>query len=606
MDSQKQKGFLSQLRNILTYRPPKQNAFVLPELEDEGNEGNSEKTNKGDIGDKSNSDKNNKNESSSVQSKKSKKNTKKPIRASEWKQIKSEDKETKDKISANINVNLKVIKEKFHVPENIDVIIREFKLAQKVNAFIVFIDGMVNNEVINNFILRQLLNPLQFNGYTSGCINQYVREHVLAVGQTKVIDKYSDVVKQVLTGVTVLFIDGCNNCLAIETRGYEKRNIGNPVTENVVRGSQEAFTENTKTSIVQIRRLIKNEDLIHETIAINSTDNPMASIMYIKGIVNPKVVEEVKRRIKSIKTDLILGEGILAQFIEDRPFMLFPQVLATERPDRAASHILEGKVLIFSEGSPFALIVPVNFLALLHSPEDSSLRWQLGSFLRLIRLTGLLIALFIPSLYVAITNYHHEMLPTELLLAITSSRENIPFPTIVEALLMEVSFEFIREAGIRMPGLIGSTLGIIGALILGQAAVEANIVSPIMIIIVSITGLGNFTIPNYSLAFGIRLLRFFFICMAGISGFLGISIGFIIIIALSTSMKSFGVPFMSPGWPRTKKSADSIIRYPLWKQEKRPDAINSLHRQRQPQVSRGWVVDSNPNNKGGNKNDSGR
>jgi spore germination protein KA len=242
-----------------------------------------------------------------------------------------------------------------------------------------------------------------------------------------------------------------------------------------------------------------------------------------------------------------------------------------------------------TDGTPFALIVPVTIIDLLHTPEDSALRWQFGTFLRAIRLFAIFVSNLLPGLYVALTNFHREMLPTDLLIAIAKARENVPFPTIAEVLLMELSFELIREAGIRIPGIIGNTIGIIGALILGQAAVQANLVSPVMIIIVAFTGLGNFAIPDFNLAFGARLMRIFYIFAGASFGFYGISLAILVSLAFMVSLNSFGVPLFSTLAPKTHKSYDLFLRWPSWKQERRPDYLNPLDITRQPKVSRKWA-----------------
>mgnify|MGYP005849062665 CR=1 FL=1 len=597
MNGNKRQGLVKRIISFLAYKPTRRERFVLPELDDE-------RSYRVPPEERKDLDYSYPGKSEGASQEEDKGKTQKPVRASEWNRIKGQKEsgdgkdEGSDKISPDINVSLELIKRELNIPENIDMIVREFKLAGRVDAFVVFIDGMADRGVINDFILRQLMNPAQFENYNGGCMFQYVSDNVLSVNQAKKLEKYDKAISQVLMGVTALFIDGCDSCLAIETRGYEKRNIDKPATEAVVRGSQEAFTENLKTSITQIRRIIRNKDLIHEFVIIGKNDNSMASVLYIKGIANPAVVKEVKRRLKSINTDFIGGDGMLEQFIEDHPWMLVPQVLTTERPDRTASHIIDGKVAIITEGSPFAMIVPVSLFSFIHSSEDVFLRWQYGTAMRFLRVAAFFTALLLPGVYIALTNYHLEMLPTDLVIAIAKSREIVPFPSIVEVFLMETSFELIREAGVRVPGLIGTTLGIIGALILGQAAVAANIVSPIMIIVVAVTGLGNFAIPNYSLAFGIRILRFFFIILGGIAGFFGISAGLVILSARAVSMKSFGVPFMTPAFPRAGKSPDIITRFPVWQQEERPEHIQPLNKRRQPDISRGWVKGEPPGGKG--------
>ena len=259
--------------------------------------------------------------------------------------------------------------------------------------------------------------------------------------------------------------------------------------------------------------------------------------------------------------------------------------------------LTEGRVAIVMHGSPFVLVVPVTSNDIMYSAEDQYLRFPYSNLLRIIRILALLMSLLLPAIFLAITNYHHEMIPTDLLLAILSAREKVPFPSVVEVFLMEISFELIREAGIRIPGPIGPTLGIIGALILGQAAVEANIVSPILIIVVAVTGLGSFAIPNFSAGFAFRILRFGFIILSAISGFLGITVGLVLMGLWMVNAKSFGVPFVSPVAPRTSGGfSDAVLKSPVWKQEKRPDYMNAKKGRKQPHISRRWInrdVDSN-------------
>lgn len=313
--------------------------------------------------------------------------------------------------------------------------------------------------------------------------------------------------------------------------------------------------------------------------------------MYLDGLINPAIVHEVKRRLNGIDADFVMGDGMLEQFIEDSPFTLVPTILNTERPDRAASHIIEGRAVILSDGAPFALIVPVTLHSFLHTPEETYLRWPFGTAIRLIRIFAIFVASMLPALYIGMVGYHREMIPTDLLIAIVSAKENVPFPTILEILLMELSFELLREAGVRIPGIIGNTLGIIGALILGQAAVQANIVNPVLIIIVAVTGLGNFAIPNFSVAFAVRIIRFVLILGASVMGFYGIGLVLVAIMALLSDMKSFGVPFLSITAPKTSMSGDLISKKPVWKQERRPDNINPLDTVRQSETSRKWAME---------------
>ncbi|KUK53018.1 MAG: GerA spore germination protein [Desulfotomaculum sp. 46_296] len=628
MAEEKKQGFFAKLCSIFAYRPPEHDTFVLPETGDEESCRTApEKIEKSDLeyyldqedlkkaaAEKEKNEKEDKDNVKDDVEVGEEKEIKNQTRASLFRRAKSLKKPGKERqnaagdkksesdqgakeetgISPDINISRDLIKEELNIPTSVDVVVRDFKLNGKVDAFIVFIDGMADRDVINNFILRQLMNRILYDKYDGGSIFEYIKENVLSVNQVTDLTDYDSAVTQALFGLTILFIDGCKKCLAIETSGFEKRGIEKPTTEAVIRGSQESFTENLKTSMIQIRRIIKNKNLINEFLTIGSADRSGASIMYIRGITNPSLVKEVKRRLKSIRTDFAMGDGAIEQFIEDNPWGIMPQVINTERPDQVASHLMQGRVAILSESAPFALVVPVTLASMLSSPEDYYLRWQFGTFLRLVRIFALLIAILLPALYISLVNFHQEMIPTELLVSIASSREAVPFPSIIEILLMEGAFELIREAGLRVPGIIGTTLGIIGALILGQAAVAANIVSPILIIIVAVTALGNFAIPSYSLAFVARLIRFGFIALGATLGFFGMSAGLVIAGALGASAKSFGVPFFAPFWPRTKDSGRFLIRYPVWELERRADEVNALNKIRQPKISRGWVKGEPP------------
>jgi len=531
----------------------------------------------------------------------------------------------KHPISKDLQTNLRTIKQELNSPTNQDVVIREFKVMQKCDAFLVFIDGMADNGTINDYILRQLMaRPFgQSEGSSckeepkkgdSGSSNQeessktlvrqdetkntnnadvctvdFIAANLLSANQ---VTKFSDIdsaIKQVLNGLTAVFINGDNKCIIVETRGYESRSVTTPMTETIVKGPQEAFVENLRTNLTLIRKIIKSKDLITEITPIGKIDQVNCAIVYMKEIVNPKVVAEVKRRINNLDIDFAIGNGVLDQLIEDHPYSIFPQIISTERPDRTASFLMDGKVALICDGAPFASIVPVTFFHMFHTSEDSIIRWQYGNFLRYVRMFASFFAAFLPGLYIALTLYHKEMIPNELMVSLHKARENVPFPTVFEVLLMELSFEIIREAGIRVPGVVGQTLGIIGAIVLGQAAVSAGLVSPVLIIIVAITGLGSFTIPDFGLSFSIRIMRFIFIFLGAMAGFYGISAGMFVLGGYACSMKSFGVPYFAPIAPKTKSSPDVINRAPAWTQIERPDFLNTRNRKRGGNPVRKWT-----------------
>lgn len=502
-------------------------------------------------------------------------------------------KQGKKRISKDLEDNLEYMKEVYTIPTNGDAILREFDIIlgeKTVPAFILFFDGMTDRKVINDNILQPLMLLSTLDIKDPVCdIAEYVRKHLIPHNQLKETEDYQDVIDEINFGGAGLFIDGSSKAFTADVKGWEHRGVDRPNTELVIRGPQEGFNETLRVNTALIRKRMKDQNLIAENAKVGKRSKTLCSILYIKDIANSQLVDEVRRRVNGLDVDYVNDSGELEQLIEDSTLMPVPQMVATERPDRVTAMLEEGKVAVVMHGSPFVLVMPTTANELINSAEDISLRFPYGVFLKIIRLLAVLAALLLPGLYVAVTDFHQEMIPTGLLLAISESREKVPFPAVAEILIMEVSFELIREAGIRIPGPIGPTLGIIGALILGQAAVAANIVSPILIIVVAVTGIGSFAIPNYSFSFSIRLLRFAYIILGAVAGFLGITAGIFIHGLWMTSSKSFGVPFMAPYAPKTSDNPfQSIMRAPIWMQEKRPDYVNPKKTRRQKNISMTW------------------
>jgi len=509
---------------------------------------------------------------------------------------KSDDKDEKDdRISSSVETCLAVIKERYSADINADFKIREFKVRirdRAYPAFVCFFDGLVDTSIVNNNILVPLMTlsvmPMETEDRS---LQEIVNDHLIPQNQLKMCRSYQEVVDEINFGGAGIFIDSLDVAFAADVKGWEHRNVEQPTSELNIRGPRESFIESNRANSALLRKILKDENLIVEDVLVGERSKTPCSIVYIKTIANSRLVDEVRKRLKSIKIAYLRDAGELEQFIEDDTFLPAPQMLLTERPDRVAAYLGEGRVAILVHGSPFAIVVPVTFFNLIHSPEDYYLRYPYSTLLRIVRILGILITLYLPAVYLAITNYHQEMLPTDLLLAIASAREKVPFPTIVSILIMEISFELIREAGIRIPGPIGPTLSIVGGLILGQAAVSANLVSPILIIIVAVTGIGSFAVPDFSLGYSFRALRFIYILLAGFAGLLGISLGMFIHFLLLINAKSFGVPFFAPFAPKTTgKRTNTVFRSPLWKEEDRPDFVNPKDVKQQPFVSRGWVV----------------
>lgn len=517
----------------------------------------------------------------------------------------------KQSIYSSLSVNLEYVKSKYNFLINSDIKIREFYLTardKQYSAFLLYIDGLVNSDSINHFILDPLMLKNQSNTYDKPSevvstaisnnisvkrikkfnLSDYIYSTLMPQNDLKKCESFEDVFEDVNMGSCALFVDTLNIAFVTDIKKFDKRSIASSQNETVIRGSQESFIESIRTNTSLIRRLVNNENLIIESTNVGTITKTKCAICYINNLTNKDLIAEVKYRINNLSIDYLISSGQLEQLIIDNPTSSLPQVIATERPDKAATYLLEGRVLIIVNGSPYSLIAPGTFFDFMYSTEDNNLNYKFSNLLKLIRLIGLAIALLLPGFYMAITNFHQELIPTELLLSIVASRNNVPFPIFVELLLMELSLELIREAGIRVPFPLGQTISIIGGLILSDAAVSANIVSPILIIIVAITGIASFTMPDFSLSFHFRISRFVYIFLGYFGGFLGISLGLFLHFALLCNLQSFGVPYLSPYVPVSKKNGNEYFMKPIWKKEKRMDVLNPERVRKEDAISIKW------------------
>ncbi|QSO50289.1 spore germination protein [Alicyclobacillus curvatus] len=491
------------------------------------------------------------------------------------------------------------LNQSFHLPDNKDIVVRDFEIGIKRtwHATLVFVDGLVNTMLINTNLLEPLMVLSHLDdGHETGARMEIILETLLPSNQISVVDKWEEAVAGVLTGSTVLFVEGAEVAVICESKGWEHRTVSTPQTENVVQGPHQAFTENFRANTGLVRSMLRTPDLITETMSIGRLGKTDVAIMYIHGLTNKRLVEEIRRRIKAVDVDYLADVGILSQFIEDNPRVWVPQTLSTERPDRVAQMLTEGYVAVFVGQSSFVLVCPVVIFSLMQAAEDAYLRFPFGSFLRMIRWVALAAALMMPALYVSVTNYHPEMIPTDLMMAIAGSREQVPFPVIVEILLMEMAIELIREAGIRIPSIIGPTIGIVGALIIGQAAVQAGVVSPLLVIVIAVTALASFTIPNYNLQFGIRIMRFAFMFVSALFGFYGLTLAIVVMLARLTIQQSLGVPLFTPAAPKVDSSRDAFLRAPAFTMNQRPLFLYPQKLQKQQPYTRPWsgVTGSDP------------
>ncbi|MBP1992419.1 spore germination protein [Paenibacillus eucommiae] len=457
--------------------------------------------------------------------------------------------------------------------------------SRQIQAAIIFVAGLIDSKVIGNAIESLLENKyaqeFKANDWFQDDLPDLLQYISLPVGGIRNLYEISSLFEAMLSGEAILVFDGHTGCLALNTKGGEERSIEEPSTQTVVRGPREGFTENLNTNTALVRRKIKNENLWLEKKIIGTVTKTDVALMYIEGIADKKVVEEARIRLDRIDIDGILESGYIEEMIQDETYTPFPTIMNSERPDVVAAALLEGRIAIFIDGTPFVLLIPALFIQFFQAAEDYYQRYDYG-IIRLLRFLTFFIALLGPAMYIAITTFHQETLPTPLLISLAAQREGIPFPAFVEALIMEVTFEILREAGVRMPRAVGQAVSIVGALVLGDAAVQAGLVSPAMVIVVSLTALSNLVIPAFNLAISIRVLRFAIMLLAASFGLFGISAALIGIVLHLCSLRSFGVPFMSPFAPFIwNEQRDTLIRLPIWMMHTRPRFIGKKNKVRE-------------------------
>ncbi|MGM7701773.1 spore germination protein [Pseudalkalibacillus sp. Hm43] len=486
-----------------------------------------------------------------------------------------------NEVSRSLKENVAALRES--LGQSDDIIIREFQIYQQINASIVYVDGLVDIQSIQEFILKVMMFDHDSKVLRNEKKNDLdlLKKQAISIGEVHDEKDFKKTLNNILSGDAAIFIEGINTAVIAATRGWEHREVTEPTTQNVIRGPKESFTESIRTNTSLLRRKIKDPDLRVETNIIGKHTQTDVSIISISSVTNPKVLQEVRDRLKQIDIDGILESAYIEELIEDKTSSPFPTVFNTERPDVVAAALLEGRVAILIDGTPFALIVPALFIHYFQSPEDYYERSFFG-VIRVLRFLAFFAALLIPSLYIAVTTFHQEMIPTQLLIDLAAQRDGIPFPALVEALIMEVTFEILREAGIRMPRAVGQAISIVGALVLGQAAVQAGLVSPTMVIVVSITAISNFVFPSYDMALSVRILRFGFMILAATFGLFGIAVGLFLLLLHLCSLRSFGMPYMSPIGPFSlKEQKDAVFRFPRRWLITRPRLISQINTTKQ-------------------------
>lgn len=469
--------------------------------------------------------------------------------------------------------------------ENADVTFRH--ITNEIRFAVVVVEGLIDGNKVNRDILETLVKPgLGKNAALSGLPGTALPGAVsdaLPLGMVRQITTVDEFFSSIFGGSAVILMDGCSTGLAVNVSGGEQRPVEEPSTQTVIRGPKDGFNENLRVNLSLIRRKVKSPKMVSKIIQLGTLTRTDVAVVYVDGIARKEIVDEVMNRITRISTDSILDSGYIEEYIQDSNYSPFPTLLNTERPDVAAAAILEGKVLIIADGSPFVLVAPVTFGRYFQSSEDYYQRADISTFLRLIRFVAFFLSMLLPALYISITTFHQEMLPTPLLISLAAQREGVPFPAFIEAILMELTFEVLREAGVRMPRAIGPAISIVGALVLGQAAVQAGLVSAAMVIVVSFTAISNFVVPYISLSISARLIRFAMMILGGSFGLFGIMSGLMFVLIHLEGLRSFGVPYMAPFSPlRLSELKDMLIRAPHWAMTTRPSIANPGNHYRQP------------------------
>ena len=487
-------------------------------------------------------------------------------------QTKQEQEDFSVALKKSLDENLTNLKKILDNPN--DLIIRKISVRNSQHeCAIVCIDGLVNADEIYSNILKnvQLVSERKEIPVETDALLDMFLQSIVSAMDIKKGYTMDDVSNALLYGSTILYLDGIDKVLIMDTRGWDYRNIEEPISETLIRGSREGFVENLRTNTVLLRRYIRDPNLHFKTYQIGRRSKSDLVLAYISGIIHPDLVKEIKRRLETIDMDGALESGYIEQWVEDSFLSPFPQFLNTERPDKVASALMDGKFAIFLDGTPFVIVAPSVFSNSMQSQEDYYERWTIGTLLRGIRYLGGFIAVFLPALYIALVAYQPGMLPSRLAFSIAATREGVPFPAFVEATLMVVTMELLREAGARLPTTIGQTIGIVGGLVIGDAAVQAGIVSPVMVVVVALNAIASFSIPQYSIAISFRIILFGYMVAAALFGIYGVILTYIMTNIHIVNLRSMGVPFSSPFAPTFWGDwRNLVLRMPIPMLNRRP------------------------------------
>jgi len=471
---------------------------------------------------------------------------------------------------------IKKIKEDFGDSSDLVINLIEFDNNSELDFANIYFKELSDKDSINeiSFQLVKLIGEYRETKKTLD--SDSLMRYLSGLRRLKEFSDYGTLYNELMAGNCVFLTDCGRRYFSIATSSDEGREISESTSQTIIKGPKDAFTESAEKNVFLIRKRIKNSALRIEDLTVGSVAHTSIKFLYIQGIAKDDIVTDLRDRINKINIDCILDSGYIEELFKTNRYSVFPTSMNSERPDTVVSALLEGRVAIIVDGSPFVLTAPVLFIEFLQASEDYYHHFFISSLMRLMRYTALVLTLLVPAAFIAITTFHQEIIPTPLLISLAAQREGIPVPAFLEVFIMELVFEMLREAGIRMPRAIGQAISIVGALVLGQAAVEAGFISAAVVIVVSITAISSFAITNYGLSNAIRLLRFVLIFLGGSMGLYGITMALIVLVLHLCSLKSAGVPYISPMAPRVKGgNKDSIFRFPLWTMKYRPVGISS-------------------------------
>jgi spore germination protein len=479
-------------------------------------------------------------------------------------------------VSCDLDWNIETLEAMFSDCD--DMVWKRFELQRReknVGIFILYIDGMSDGEMVERTITRPLLYEWRGAGTKEG---QDVFDFIFhfqteSVDMTKT-DKMMDAVAAVLNGDAAVFVEGQAQAAVLSSKKLPGRGVDTPQKESGLKGPRDSFNENFRTNTALLRRKIKDPKMKEKQGYIGQRSRTVYGLMYLEDLAKPELVEAIEKRLSQFTIDSIFDSGMLVHLLEEKWYSPFPQVQTTERPDKAASAISEGRVVMVVDNSPEVIILPCTLNSFFQASDDYYNRFGVATFARTLRYLAALITVLLPGLYIAVTCYYPQLLPTELLLAIVGARSSVTFPIVVEVLIMELLFELLREAGLRLPGQMGNTIGVVGGLIVGQAAVEASLVSTIVVIVVALTAIASFAIPNEEFSSTFRLLKFLMIFLGALWGLYGIMLGVLVLLIHLASMESFGIPYLMPAVAgsvdRGVEYQDFVMRKPIFTMRERP------------------------------------